>query len=164
MTKGPLFLNENIRLSNQNISGGHIFYIEDLSSITKMVNELSSKNELLSEEKELIAYQNELKEKKTKLQQKNQLYDKVFSILNNDLLQLKTLLDSTDKDSKDYSKNLKKACVYLSYIKRRSNLEILHSQKENINIEEIVLSINESLLYLKECNISASLKNESKGD
>ena len=163
-TNGPLFLNENIRLSNQKISGGHIFYIEDLSSITKMVNELSSKNELLSEEKELIAYENELKEKKTKLQQKNQLYDKVFSILNKDLLQLKTLLESTDKDSKDYSKNLKKACVYLSYIKRRSNLEILHSQKENINIEEIILSIKESLLYLNECNISASLINEAKGE
>ena len=163
-TNGPLFLNENIRLSNQKISGGHIFYIEDLSSITKMVNELSSKNELLSEEKELIAYENELKEKKIKLQQKNQLYDKVFSILNKDLLQLKALLESTDKDSKDYSKNLKKACVYLSYIKRRSNLEILHSQKENINIEEIILSINESLLYLNECNISASLINEAKGE
>ena len=164
MTNGPLFLNENIRLSNQNISGGHIFYIEDLSSITKMVHELSSKNELLSEEKELIAYENELKEKTIKLQQKNQLYDKVFSIVNDDLLQLKELLKKTDKDKKDYSKNLKKACVYLSYIKRRSNLEILHSQKENINIEEIVLSINESLLYLDECGITSSMINEAKGE
>uniref|UniRef100_A0A8C5ICT7 Uncharacterized protein n=1 Tax=Junco hyemalis TaxID=40217 RepID=A0A8C5ICT7_JUNHY len=54
MTKGSLLLSKNIRLSNQNISGGHIFYIEDLSSIIEMVHELSSKNELLSEEKELI--------------------------------------------------------------------------------------------------------------
>lgn len=164
MTKGPLFLNENIRLSNQDISGGHIFYIENLSSITKMVHELSSKNELLSEEKELIAYENELKEKKTKLQQKNQLYDNVFSIVSSDLLQLKELLENTDKNSKDYTKNLKKACVYLSYIKRRRNLEILHSQKEKIDIQEIVLSINESLLYLNECNITASLINEAKGE
>lgn len=164
MTNGPFFLNDNIRLSNHNISGGHIFYIEDLSSITKMVHELSSKNELLSDEKELIAYENELKEKTIKLQQKKQLYDKVFSVANDDLLQLKELLEKTDKDKKDYSKNLKKACVYLTYIKRRSNLEILHSQKENINIEEIVLSINESLLYLNECGITSSLINEAKGE
>ncbi len=77
---------------------------------------------------------------------------------------MKDLLDNTDKNSKDYTKDLKKACVYLSYIKRRSNLEILHSQKENINIEEIALSINESLLYLNECSITASLINEAKGE
>lgn len=164
MTKGPLFLNDNIRLSNQNISGGHIFYIEDLSSIIEMVHELSSKNELLSEEKELIAYENELKEQKAKIEQKNQLYDNIFAIVKEDLLQLKELLEKTDKESEDYLKNMKKACVYLSYIKRRSNLEILHNQHENINIQEIALSINESLVYLNECGILASLINNSKGE
>lgn len=97
MTKGSLLLSKNIRLSNQNISGGHIFYIEDLSSIIEMVHELSSKNELLSEEKELIAYENELKEQKAKIEKKNQLYDNIFAIVKEDLNQLKELLEKTDK-------------------------------------------------------------------
>lgn len=164
MTKGSLLLSKNIRLSNQNISGGHIFYIEDLSSITEMVHELSSKNELLSEEKELIAYENELKEQKAKIEKKNQLYDNIFAIVKEDLNQLKELLEKTDKESENCLKNMKKACVYLTYIKRRSNLEILHNQHEFINIQEIVLSINESLVYLNECGILASLINNGKGE
>lgn len=164
MTKGSLLLSKNIRLSNQNISGGHIFYIEDLSSIIEMVHELSSKNELLSEEKELIAYENELKEQKAKIEKKNQLYDNIFAIVKEDLNQLKELLEKTDKESENCLKNMKKACVYLTYIKRRSNLEILHNQHELINIQEIVLSINESLVYLNECGILASLINNGKGE
>lgn len=164
MTKGSLLLSKNIRLSNQNISGGHIFYIEDLSSIIEMVHELSSKNELLSEEKELIAYENELKEQKAKIEKKNQLYDNIFAIVKEDLNQLKELLEKTDKESENCLKNMKKACVYLTYIKRRSNLEILHNQHALINIQEIVLSINESLVYLNECGILASLINNGKGE
>lgn len=164
MTKGSLLLSKNIRLSNQNISGGHIFYIEDLSSIIEMVNELSSKNELLSEEKELIAYENELKEQKAKIEKKKQLYDNIFAIVKEDLNQLKELIEKTDKESENCLKNMKKACVYLTYIKRRSNLEILHNQHELINIQEIVLSINESLVYLNECGILASLINNGKGE
>lgn len=164
MTKGSLLLSKNIRLSNQNISGGHIFYIEDLSSIIEMVHELSSKNELLSEEKELIAYENELKEQKAKIEKKNQLYDNIFAIVKEDLNQLKELLEKTDKESENCLKNMKKACVYLTYIKRRSNLAILHNQHELINIQEIVLSINESLVYLNECGILASLINNGKGE
>lgn len=164
MTKGSLLLSKNIRLSNQNISGGHIFYIEDLSSIIEMVHELSSKNELLSEEKELIAYENELKEQKAKIEKKNQLYDNIFAIVKEDLNQLKELLEKTDKESENCLKNMKKACVYLTYIKRRNNLEILHNQHELINIQEIVLSINESLVYLNECGILASLINNGKGE
>lgn len=98
MTKGSLLLSKNIRLSNQNISGGHIFYIEDLSSIIEMVHELSSKNELLSEEKELIVYENELKEQKTKIEKKNQLYDNIFAIVKEDLNQLKELLEKQIKN------------------------------------------------------------------
>ena len=108
MTKGSLLLSKNIRLSNQNISGGHIFYIEDLSSIIEMVHELSSKNELLSEEKELIAYENELKEQKAKIEKKNQLYDNIFAIVKEDLNQLKELLEKTDKESENCLKNRRK--------------------------------------------------------
>lgn len=43
-------------------------------------------------------------------------------------------------------------------------MEILHNQHELINIQEIVLSINESLVYLNECGILASLINNGKGE
>lgn len=160
---GSVFLNENFRLSCKTISGGYVFYLEDLSQINKLLNKLSSINEELLEESEMIIYENELKEKNASLEQKNQLYSKMFCVVSDSIASINNLLDEIDKNSKKYKQNLKIACVYLAYIKRRSNLEVISNGNKTIDINEIILSINESLIYVSDLGIKTSLTNKTMG-
>ena len=143
-TEGAILLDENTRLSAKGISGGSVFYAESLAAINEPLGKLSVVNEGLTEEGELIAYENDLKERKAKTEEKNRLYSRIFEIVSASLGEVNALVDGIDETSADYEKNLRLACVYLAYIKRRSNLEMLRNRSENIDINEIALSVKES--------------------
>lgn len=158
-----IFLDKNTRLSCKKISGGNVFYTENLSAINELLVKLSNVNEQLTEEVELITYENELKERKTKIEQKNLLYNKIFNLVSSSLGDVNELVESIDETSKDYEKKMRLACVYLSYIKRRSNLEMIANQSEIIDINEIVLSVKESLGYLIDYGIVATYVGNVRG-
>ena len=61
--EGTVLLDDNTRLSCKRISGGNVFYAENLSAINELLGKLSVVNETLTEEGDLIAYENELKER-----------------------------------------------------------------------------------------------------
>ena len=61
------------------------------------------------------------------------------------LREVNALVDGIDETSADFEKKLRLACVQMAYIKRRSNLEMLRNRSENIDINEIALSVKESL-------------------
>ena len=73
-------------------------------------------------------------------------------------------MDGIDETSADFEKNLRLACVYLAYIKRRSNLEMLRNRSENIDINEIALSVKESLGCLADCGITTSFVGNASGE
>ncbi len=154
--KGNIFIDKNIRLSCKKICGGYVFYIDDFSNINKLLDELSILNEQLQEENQLIVYENKLKEKKAKIIQQNYLYSKIFYICNDTFLLINKLLENIDENDKNYKEALSIACVYLVYIKRRSNLEIISSQSKIIDICELSFAIKESLSYLFDCKIITS--------
>lgn len=151
-----IFINKNTRLSCKRISGGYVFYLEDFSSVNKLVDELMSINEELKKKNELIINENRIKEKKTKIEQQNYLYSQIFEICADAIESINIILKNVDENDKAYKKNLHIACIFLAYIKRRSNLQIILSQNDNVNISEINLSIKESLNYLSDCGIQTS--------
>lgn len=54
--------------------------------------------------------------------------------------------------------------MYLAYIKRRSNLEMLKKRSENIDVNEIALSVKESLGCLADCGITTSFVGNASGE
>ena len=80
-TEGAILLDENTRLSAKGISGGSVFYAENLVAINELLGKLSIVNEELTEEGELITYENDLKERKAKTEEKNRLYSRIFEII-----------------------------------------------------------------------------------
>lgn len=160
---GFIFIGENNRLSVRNISGGYIFYIEDLSHINKLLDDIKNLNEAIKEDSNLIIYENELKKKEIKIKQKNYMYDNLLIILKDDLSLTNHLLLKAKEDDTNFYLNFKEACIHLAYIKRRSNLELLLNQKEYIDINEIILSIKEITNYLRLYGIENLLINNAKG-
>ena len=159
---GFIFIGENNRLSVRNISGGYIFYIEDLSHINKLLDEIKNLNEAIKEDSNLIIYENELKKKEIKIKQKNYMHDNLLIILKDDLSLTNNLLLKIKEDDTNFYKNFKEACVHLAYIKRRSNLELLLNQNEYIDFNEIILSIKEITNYLRLYGIENLLINNTK--
>lgn len=159
---GYIFIDDDNRLSTRNISGGYIFYIEDLSHINKLLNDIKNLNEAIKEDSNLIIYENELKKKEIKIKQKNYMYDNLLIILKEDLSLTHNLLLKIKEDDTYFYQNFKEACVHLAYIKRRSNLELLLHQNEYIDINEIILSIKEITNYLRLYGIENLLANDTK--
>lgn len=159
---GYIFIDDDNRLSTRNISGGYIFYIEDLSHINKLLNDIKNLNEAIKEDSNLIIYENELKKKEIKIKQKNYMYDNLLIILKEDLSLTNNLLLKIKEDDTYFYQNFKEACVHLAYIKRRSNLELLLHQNEYIDINEIILSIKEITNYLRLYGIENLLANDTK--
>lgn len=157
IANGNVFIDKNTRLSCKPISAGYVFYTEDLSIINKLLRQLAIINEQLQEENELIAYENKLKARKAKIVHQNRIYSKIFDVCADTINLINGNLETIDKNNdKEFKQCLHIACVYLAYVKRRSNLEIISSQHKSIDICEISFSIKESLSYLSDCGITTS--------
>lgn len=161
---GQTLLDEDTRLSHKSISGGSVFYAENLTQINELLRELSVASEELSEESELIAYENDLKERKAKIEQKNRLYDRIMATVSDELNFVQNLVAEIDENSDYFEQNLRGACVRLAYVKRRSNLEFIKDVGEDMDVNEIALSLKESLGYLSDCGVATMFVGNASGE
>lgn len=162
----PIMLNDNIRLLAKKIHGGYVFRCEDLSSINKINAILEETNERILEENDLIEAENEIKEQQSKVDAQKKIYAKIEKITSSELNRLNTLLSEIKKitSSDDFLKKMQFACVLGAYIKRRSNIIILEMKNNLIDIDELALSINESLDYLSLLGVEGSLDFNIEGE
>ena len=161
---GQTLLDEDTRLSHKSISGGSVFYAENLTQINELLRELSVASEELSEESELIAYENDLKERKAKIEQKNRLCDRIMATVSDELNFVQNLVSEIDENSDYFEQNLRGACVRLAYVKRRSNLEFIKDGCEDMDVNEIALSLKESLGYLSDCGVTTMFVGNASGE
>ncbi len=172
--EAPVFLDPDTRISAYRLHGGYAFRSDDLSKINEINDALANANERLAEENYLIEAENELKEQRAQVAQQKRLYSKMeeatcgeVSCLESLLSTLKDELEDDGADSERFVSGMRFACVLASYIKRRSNLVMLSERQNRIDIEELYLSMKESLDYLSllgvECAFDFSASGEMEG-
>ncbi len=152
----PVFINPNMRVSSKKIRGGYSFWLEDLTEINNLHNQLQEINENLSEENDLIVAENELKERIAIIDAKNRIYDKIAELIEPKINLVKSLLNDIDINNNSFEHNMHIACVMVAFIKRKSNLTILMENNNQLDSNELVYSIKESLDYVSLCNIDVS--------
>ena len=160
--KEPVIIKKNTRFSAKPIHGGYLFYYEDLSRINKINDELNEIKQTLLEENYLISAENELKEKKAIVDEQNRLYDKIDNLIKPEMDKVKGILKSISPDDKDFDNKMRLACLYIAYIKRRSNLAMIMENKLDISSNELVYAIKESLDYLSFYGIRSSFVYEGE--
>ena len=140
---------ESIRISEKEISGGKVIWMENLETIYRLNGMLSDAVEIIEAENTLIEKENSAKEESSRYEAQNRLYNSIAYFSNSKLRKIDKELFAEYDSEEEFKKHLSKSLVIGSYIKRRSNLTILEAENSSICLDELLLSINESMSYLR---------------
>ena len=153
-----ILLDANTRLQSAPIQDGRVYWVEDISRINRIREQLAEINAQLSEENELIQAENALKRQRAQIEEKNRLMDAMTGLVQPQLQQINRLLENGG------AKNLKSVCLLGAYVKRRVNLALICEKKAIVPVEELTHCIRESLTYLTQYGAVCALHQEGSGD
>lgn len=156
-----IYLDENTKFYGSEISGGAVYWSQDLTAINSINSKIREIGKTLSEENVLITSENEIKAKQSKIAALNKLYDEISESLRPCLDKVCSVLDGA-KSGSPYEKAMKTALIYGAYIKRRSNLAII-GDKGTANAKELTYAIAESLDALSFYGASSAVKEAGGG-
>lgn len=152
-----ILLDADLRLQSASVQDGRVYWVEDISRINRIREQLSEVNAQLSEENELIQAENELKRQRAQIEEKNRLMDAMIALVQPQLIQINRLLEDGS------GRNLKQICLLGAYVKRRVNLALICEKKAAVPVEELAHCIGESLTYLTQYGAVCALHQEGKG-
>lgn len=155
---------DNIRIQSRNIAGGKVFHAENLETINRLNSELINLTQKTDEENILLEEENRIKAEQASLETQNRLYDEIAVNLHSRLQKIDELINTDIKSEKEFRTNLSFAAVLCAYVKRRANLAIIADQTDIISIEELEISIRESMEYLRLAGLSCELYKDSSFD
>lgn len=159
----PIMVNKNTRFYGTKIHGGYAFRNEDLSLINEINIGLQEAKQQIKEENDIIEAENEMKKQSAKIDEQKKLYAKVETYTKDEISKLNNLLLLKTINEEDFINKMRFACVLAAYIKRRSNLILLSKKDQLMDVDELALSINESISYLSLTNIECFLDFNLKG-
>ena len=140
--RAAILLDADTRLQSAPVQGGRVYWVEDISKVNRIREQLADINAQLSEENELIRAENALKRRRAQLEEKNRLMDAMLSLVQPQLLAINRLL------ADESAQSLKYICILGAYVKRRVNLALICDKKASVPVEELAHCIRESLTYL----------------
>lgn len=159
----PIMIDKNTKFYGTKIHGGYTFRSEDLSLINEINNGLQEAKQQTKEENDIIEAENEIKKQSAKIDEQKKLYEKVETYTKDEINKLNNILQLKTINEEDFINKMRFACVLAAYIKRHSNLIILSKKDKLMDIDELELSINESISYLSLSNIECFLDCKLKG-
>ncbi|MBO7450547.1 MAG: hypothetical protein J6U54_09275 [Clostridiales bacterium] len=153
VSKGKDRLPSRSKTKSKKISGGKIVWNEDVTPVEKLKEEIMEVTENLENENDLIMQENEIRKERISYETRNRAYSRIAEATHGRAREIMHLLDD-DKDSERFSKNVLHATILGVFIKRIGNLMLLSEVDQEISSEELVLSVRESLEYLKLSDIA----------
>lgn len=138
------------QLMNAKIKGEHILWVNDVSKMKILLEELSKTKQELSKKNEILKSEVILKEKKAQAEEQSRLYDKIANEVEPQLNILEKLLKQLDEKEKN-RQTLAKICVISSYIKRIGNLILLGEETNYLPAQELELCFRESIENIRLC-------------
>ena len=157
---GPVYPNENLRLTGMPIQGGLAFWAEDEAELHRENRRLAEANALLDQENELIAAENALEARRAQLTAQAQVYDRIARALYPRQKRIEALLLDAQPDTDTARRALGLCCVLNAWSKRKSNLMLLSDRTLPRHNRELFLALQESARYLKYCGVEAAAVGE----
>ncbi len=134
----------NDQLQGNQIPGGKILWITDITEMQHLIEQIKEQNERLSEENDLIQAETELKQQRIQITKQSELYERIYLESVQQLQAILELLPSC----KEHDQKLMKVCVYAAYVKRMGNLLLLTEENSVLDARELELCFQESLKYV----------------
>lgn len=151
----PVLLENGVRLSGAPIKIGHVVWMEDISPLLHILDELENMKEELEETNQIEEEEQELKKHEAHILEQDRLYN----ILQRDIARQLRMMDDmicrveTTEDEAEKKRLLYQMLVIGSYLKRRSNLAFLAEKSSILDAYELNLCIGESQTALEACGI-----------
>lgn len=147
----PVIISNKYRLSSLSIKNGTAFWLDDISKLSEILDELEDKYKYLSLQKDMLQKEVATRKKERRLVEGNRLFNAVMKQTKNELLLYSNLIEKLDKtdDPIEIKKLATKLAIVCTHIKRRSNLVLLAENNDNIEPVEIYYAINEWLVNIR---------------
>ena len=139
------------------IRGGYMYWQEDISEILELNEELEETGDRLSEEGELIKLKQKLDAERYSIDESNKLYDNIAKHVLPQSEEIARLSEEAEADLSLFDHHAAIILVLCTYIKRYSNLALLHEKNAFFSSSELTLSLNESLRALQRNGIKTAL-------
>lgn len=152
-------LDKNTLLKSHPIGGGHVYWQEDITDITALLEKLEENRETIAESNHLEQENYRVKLKINTLREKNRLYDLLQEETAHQIDLLNFLFSRYNvEDAPEKRRSLlAKMTVIGAYIKRRGNLIFIREKTKTTDTTELSLCMEESFANLElmgvECGV-----------
>lgn len=146
--EAPVYPEPDRKLSGRRIRAGCIFWTEDESAVHLAQERLSEANKMIEEENSLLREETEQKEKDAYLRSRHRIYHEIAAELYPCQQRIERILQRMKPGSADFRENIALVSVLNAYLKRKTNLLLLASEKETLPSDELMLCLRESADYL----------------
>lgn len=154
---GQVSLGDHCYLRSAPVSGGSVCWVEDHREIDRLNGALEEATASIEEESELIGEENRIREEKAQYETRNRLYNQIAYLTHGQLTEIEALLRPDDLDEAELRRRMQICMVLGAYVKRRGNLAILSESAETLATGDLLLSIRESMEYLRELGVECSV-------
>lgn len=180
----PEMLDEHTRLHEWKIDGGKTVWANDISGLIKTQEELLEIRERLSEEGDILRAEKEYQEELARVKARSEVYDDISVLLEEKIRKVREILSGVSKyvpeeinpkksenisdDSEasvgeqGFRNDMAIVSIIAAYIKRRSNLEILLQSESELSVDELRLSLEESMDYIRLRGVRCVLESTAK--
>lgn len=146
----------DFRTSTVLIPGGSVTYAENVSAINSAISELAEVNARLKEENDVAEYEIKQNGKRAEYETKNGLLDEVTVAVSDTAAKINSLIDCTP-DAPDFEERMKKACVLMSYVKRRADFTVARFEGRFLGIYDLHIALSEVQRYLEKCGVQCTV-------
>lgn len=156
----PFSDSESLHISQKPIRGGSVSWAVDLSRVLSLNERLKETARQTEQRNALLIQEGSLKKEMTELKIRNDLYERVYSLIQPKLERIDAL---SAGDDKEFRANLPRISVLTAYIKRRCNMELL-SGGGTLPLAELAAALTESAVYLRLCGVDAVVRVRGEGE
>lgn len=155
----PVNIDSNTRLKSSVIPGGHVLWVEDISEIQRILEELEENRRALSEQNNLNLENYNVRKKISVTREKNRLYNQLQASTKKQIERLDGLLNSYSEEENPEGRRriLAETMLIGAYVKRRGNLVFLEEKNELMDIGELTLCLRESFYGLRLFGIECAM-------
>ena len=151
-----VYINSDRRLCAYPLrAAGYVFYTEDESNLHETNRRLDQANQALEEENALIEMENELREAAAHVESRSKIYAHINAVMHKRQEHVAALLEGAVPNAPDFGETIAKVLVHTTFIKRGANMLLAAQEADEIPVAELQLAMNESMMYLKYCDIHA---------
>ena len=149
--EGAVSLDRNTLLKSHSIEGGRVYWREDITDITALLEKLEENRETLAESVHLEQENYRVKLESHTWREKNRLYDLLQEMTAHQIDLLSSLFSQYDaeEDPEKCRSLLAKITVIGAYIKRMGNLIFIREKTQTTDTTELSLCMEESFANLQ---------------